>query len=188
MSARTVVLDFWASYNTGNIEEAWSQFIADHVVLHPPADVELTRESWKVFEHGFVAAFDCMNVKVNDQVSEGNKVATRWTLTAVDQKAEFMGIGPSGRTATPVRSLSMSFTGARSSITGQKSALRHVSANSPITKTPLILAALFIPFPSGAVLVRQRVRAAPWGTETAAKRRRWSHCSHSTRCRGDEHA
>lgn len=101
MSARTVVLDFWASYNTGNIEEAWSQFIADHVVLHPPADVELTRESWKVFEHGFVAAVDCMNVKVNDQVSEGNKVATRWTLTAVDQKAEFMGIGPSGRTPTP---------------------------------------------------------------------------------------
>jgi predicted ester cyclase len=100
MNAKTVVLDFWASYSTGNIEETWSRYIADTVVLHPPEGVELTRASWKAFEEAFVAAFDSVVVEVHDQVSEGPKVATRWTLTAVNQKAEFMGIPPKGRSAT----------------------------------------------------------------------------------------
>ncbi|WP_051574498.1 ester cyclase [Mycobacterium sp. URHB0044] len=100
MNAKTVIQDFWASYSTGAIEETWSRYIADEVVLHPPAGVELTRESWKAFERDFVASFDSVVVEVHDQVSEGSKVASRWTLTAVNQKAEFMGVPPTGRSAT----------------------------------------------------------------------------------------
>ncbi|WP_319455991.1 MULTISPECIES: ester cyclase [unclassified Mycobacterium] len=36
---------------------------------------------------------------MHDEAREGPKVASRWTLTAANQKAEFMGIPPKGRSA-----------------------------------------------------------------------------------------
>ena len=99
MNPKTVVKEFWASYNRGNLDETWKTYVAEDIVMHPPAGVELDRESWLATEKAFWAAFEDVEVKVLEQVAEGDMVASRWSLTG-RQTAEFMGVPSQGRTAT----------------------------------------------------------------------------------------
>jgi predicted ester cyclase len=99
VNRKTVVKEFWASYNRGKLDETWKTYVAEDLILHPPAGVDLDRESWLAMEKALFAAFENVDVKVLEQVVEGDMVASRWSLTA-RQKAEFMGVSSRGRTAT----------------------------------------------------------------------------------------
>ena len=99
MNPKTVVTEFWETYGRGELDEAWTTYLAEDLVVHPPAPMELDRDSWLATEKAFFAAFDDIDVNVLDQVAEGDKVATRWSMTA-RQTAEFYGAPSRGRTAT----------------------------------------------------------------------------------------
>jgi predicted ester cyclase len=99
VNPKTVVKEFWASYNRGNLDETWTTYVAEDIIIHPPAGVELDRESWLAMEKALFAAFEDVDVKVLDQVAEDDMVASRWSLTA-RQTTEFMGVPSRGRTAT----------------------------------------------------------------------------------------
>ena len=99
MDPKTVVQEFWGSYNSGNLDETWKTYVAEDLIVHPPAGVELDRASWLATEKGFFAAFEDVDAEVLDQVAEGDMVASRWSLTG-RQTAEFMGVPSRGRTAT----------------------------------------------------------------------------------------
>ena len=99
MDPKTVVQEFWGSYNSGNLDETWKTYVAEDLIVHPLAGVELDRASWLATEKGFFAAFEDVDAEVLDQVAEGDMVASRWSLTG-RQTAEFMGVPSRGRTAT----------------------------------------------------------------------------------------
>ena len=99
MDPKTVVKELWESYNRGNLDETWNSYIAEGIVIHPPAGIELDRESWLATEKALWAAFEGIDVKVLEQVAEGDLLASRWSLTA-RQTGEYMGVPSQGRTAT----------------------------------------------------------------------------------------
>lgn len=99
MDPKTVVQQFWASYEQGDLDTTWKTYVSPALVIHPSSGYEFTRETWLGAEKDLIAAFDDVRVEVLDQVAEGTKVATRWALTAT-QKAEFFGVPSAGRTAT----------------------------------------------------------------------------------------
>ena len=96
---KTVVREFWETYGRGELDAAWATYLAKDLIVHAPPPMELDRETWLATEKAFFAAFDHIDVKVIDQVAEGDKVATRWSMTA-RQAAEFYGVPSRGRTAT----------------------------------------------------------------------------------------
>ena len=56
MDPKTVVQEFWTSYNSGDLDETWKTYVAEDLIVHPPAGVELDRASWLATEKGFFAA------------------------------------------------------------------------------------------------------------------------------------
>lgn len=99
MDPKTVIQQFWASYEKRDLDTTWETYVSPELVIHPASGYAFTRDSWLDAEKDLIAAFSDVSVEVLDQVREGTKVATRWALTAT-QKAEFYGIPSSGRTAT----------------------------------------------------------------------------------------
>jgi hypothetical protein len=43
MDPKTVVKEFWASYNRGNLDETWKTYVTEDVIFHPTNGVELGR-------------------------------------------------------------------------------------------------------------------------------------------------
>lgn len=68
-------------------------------VYYAPATGELKREALKQFMVSLLAAFPDGRWTVEDQVAEGDKVATRWSFTGTHQ-GEFMGMAPTGKRVT----------------------------------------------------------------------------------------
>lgn len=46
MDPKTVIRDYWASYERGELEATWSRYIAEDIVIHPGSGPEVTRQSW----------------------------------------------------------------------------------------------------------------------------------------------
>jgi predicted ester cyclase len=99
MDPKVVVRRFWASYCAGDLDMTWSTYVAPHLLIHQSAGLELTRQSWLDLHKQLVASFGHIEVEIVDQVSDGDRVATRWELTGI-QRADFMGVRSSGRTGT----------------------------------------------------------------------------------------
>lgn len=68
-------------------------------VYRSPAIGELRGEAFRRFVTSSLAAFPDARWTVEDQLAEGDKVVTRWSLTATHKK-EFMGIAPTGKRIT----------------------------------------------------------------------------------------
>ena len=86
-------------FNQGNLETA-DQIVATSYVNHDAAPGETPGvEGLKQFVMMLRTAFPDIHFTVDDQVAEGEKVATRWTVTGTHQ-AEFAGIPATGK---PVR-------------------------------------------------------------------------------------
>jgi steroid delta-isomerase-like uncharacterized protein len=65
-------------------------------VYHSPAVGELRGEAYRQFVKSVIDAFPDARMTVKDQLAEGDKVLTRWSLTAT-HRGEFMGIAPTGK-------------------------------------------------------------------------------------------
>ena len=86
-------------YNKKNMA-AIEQFVATDWVCHPsfpgmPSDLEGMKQSSTLTNK----AFPDMQVKLEDILAEGDKVACRWTATAT-HKGEFMGVPATNKQVT----------------------------------------------------------------------------------------
>ena len=99
MDPKTVLQQFWADFEKGDLDHTWDTYVSPDLVIHPSSGYELTRATWLAAEKALFSSFDNVRVQVLDQVREGDKVATRFAVTGT-QKAEFFGVPSTGRTAT----------------------------------------------------------------------------------------
>lgn len=85
-------------YNQGNLAVA-DEIVAADYRNHNPAPGEAPgREGLKAFVAYLRRAFDDFHVTMKDQVTEGDKVVTRFTISGC-QQGEFAGIPPAGKFA-----------------------------------------------------------------------------------------
>jgi steroid delta-isomerase-like uncharacterized protein len=71
----------------------------DFVNLSAPPGMPTDREGGKMYLGGFLSAFPDSKVTVDDMIAEGDRVATKKTLTGT-HTGEFMGIPASGNRVT----------------------------------------------------------------------------------------
>jgi steroid delta-isomerase-like uncharacterized protein len=86
-------------YNKKNLG-AFEQFYATDWVCHPslpgmPPGLDGMKQSYALSN----SAFPDMQVKLEDMLAEGDRVACRWTATAT-HKGEFMGMPPTNKQVT----------------------------------------------------------------------------------------
>lgn len=86
-------------YNQGNLGVA-DELVAVTYVNHNPAPGEAPgREGLKAFVAYLRRAFDDLRITIEDQIAEGDKVVTRFTISG-RQEGEFAGIPPTGKFAS----------------------------------------------------------------------------------------
>ena len=92
---RRVAVEPWEG-NLGVIDE----LVASDYVVHDPAQPESHGpEGVREFVRTYLAAFPDGRITVDDQLAEGDLVATRWTGRGT-QNGELMGIPPTGKQVT----------------------------------------------------------------------------------------
>ncbi len=80
-------------WNTGNLTIA-EEIFATNFVNHDPNRPKVTDiESYKVWVVESRTAFPDFHVEIHDMITEGDKVASRWTLTGT-HKGNFWGVPP----------------------------------------------------------------------------------------------
>jgi len=93
-----------------NFEEVWNQgklavideLVAMDATFHDPnvpGGKFTGPEGLKQFVEIYKKAFPDVQLTINDQVAEGDKVVSRWTATGT-HKGELMGIAPTGKRVT----------------------------------------------------------------------------------------
>ena len=87
-------------FNKGNLDVA-DELIAPDYVDHDPAIPEDIRgpEGFKEYVSAYRSAFSDLHVEIEDQLAEGDLVATRWTGTGTHD-GELAGIPPTGNRVT----------------------------------------------------------------------------------------
>jgi steroid delta-isomerase-like uncharacterized protein len=87
-------------FNKGNLDAA-DELIAPDFIDHDPAMPEEVRgpEGFKQFAAAYRLGFPDLHVEIEEQVAEGDLVATRWTATGTHD-GELMGIAPTGSRVT----------------------------------------------------------------------------------------
>ena len=96
---QTLLLRFFeAIYNQGDLRVA-DEIVAADYLNHNPAPGEAPgREGLKAFVAYLRRAFDDLHITIEDQIAEGDKVVTRFTING-RHVGEFAGIPPSGKFA-----------------------------------------------------------------------------------------
>ena len=87
---------FEEHFNTGNFDLAQEIFAADYVNHDPSlprsgSGPEAANQAVRLYREAFPDA----QITVEDQVAEGDKVATRWSARGTHQ-GELLGVGPTG--------------------------------------------------------------------------------------------
>lgn len=93
---KAIVRRFYELYP--DINAAFDLIAAD-LVWHGPGHATNTREWWKQGDSGMVAAIPDAHVTIDEQIAEGNKVMTRWTMRGTYQNT-WMGLPPTGKQVT----------------------------------------------------------------------------------------
>jgi steroid delta-isomerase-like uncharacterized protein len=93
---RRLVAEVW---NAGDLDVI-DELLAPEWVRHDPAAPEELRgpDGFRRFVEMYRSAFPDIRFTVEDQVAEGDKVATRWSAVGTHQE-ELMGMPPSGNRA-----------------------------------------------------------------------------------------
>ena len=81
--------------NQQNLDIVDEVFAAEHVEHMPPNPDIQGSEGMKEFFAGLFVSFPDMQFTIEDQIAEGDLIATRWTWTAT-HGGEFEGIPPTG--------------------------------------------------------------------------------------------
>lgn len=91
---------FEQMFNEGNLDVADELFAPGYVDHDPslPQDVH-GPEGFKEYVGMYRAAFPDLHVQIEDQLAEGDRVATRWTGTGT-HNGELAGIIPTGKRVT----------------------------------------------------------------------------------------
>lgn len=91
---------FEEAWNEGRLEML-DEIVAPNYVNHDPAVPGLPPgpEGLKPIIAGFRAAFPDLHFSIEDQIAEGDKLVTRWTMRGT-HLGEFMGLPPSGKQVT----------------------------------------------------------------------------------------
>ena len=85
--------EIWDKRNLDAIDE----FIAADFVFHnAPPGIQPDREGVRELVNTMQTAFPDAQAAVEDQISEGDRVVTRWTLAGT-HRGELMGIAPTGK-------------------------------------------------------------------------------------------
>jgi steroid delta-isomerase-like uncharacterized protein len=82
----------WEIVNQHNPDLIDEMYTPDFVWHEPDRDIYGSEEA-KQFVATFFEAFPDLNVTVEDEIAEGDKVVTRWTIRGTHQ-GELMGIAP----------------------------------------------------------------------------------------------
>lgn len=86
-------------YNQGDLRVA-DEIVAVNYISHNPAPGEAPgREGFKAFVAYLRRAFADPHIAIEDQIEEGGKVVTRFTISG-KQEGEFAGIPPTGKLAS----------------------------------------------------------------------------------------
>lgn len=93
-SPRQVAAAFYASYN-GDLAAGFERYISKDLVLHG-FDGPNERSAWVAGDLELKASLTGYRLDVFDQIAEGTKVVTRWSLGGV-HTGTILGIPPSGR-------------------------------------------------------------------------------------------
>ena|ERR1044071_6567353 len=84
------------AFNNKDWESETACRSADYQAHMSGAPAPLGNDQWAGFMQAFTTAFPDARITVDDDISEGNIVASRWTITGTHQ-GEFQGVPPSGR-------------------------------------------------------------------------------------------
>ncbi len=98
MTAGEVVRNFYEGYNDRDLDKTYEQYVSHSLVNHAFGGA-YDREAWLATDTGLLAAFKDLRVEVLDQIVQGDRVATRFSMTGT-QTGEFYGVAPSGAAAT----------------------------------------------------------------------------------------
>jgi len=82
-------------YNQGNLDVADDIYDENFVIHMSPSDLKGTK-SIKEYALMLRNAFPDLKFKIEDQIAEGDKVATRWAVTGT-HKGEYMGVAATGK-------------------------------------------------------------------------------------------
>lgn len=94
LKPQQVAAAFYASYN-GDLAAGFENYISKNLILHG-FDGPNDREVWLAGDLELKASLTGYRLDVLDQITEGNKVVTRWTLGGI-HTGTILGIPPSGR-------------------------------------------------------------------------------------------
>jgi len=84
--------EVWIKKNLAIADE----LLVDNVVLHNFGVVVEGREAWKQSMTPFFIGFPDLNIPIEFTVTEGDKIAVRWTATGT-HTGDFRGIAPTGK-------------------------------------------------------------------------------------------
>jgi steroid delta-isomerase-like uncharacterized protein len=87
------------AFRQGDASVADEVFSEDFVEHNPMPGMSSDRDGFKQLIAGLHQAFPDLDVRIEDQIAEGDKVMERWVCTGT-QDGEFMGIPPTGRRIT----------------------------------------------------------------------------------------
>lgn len=84
----------WEAVTQGDLDAQMEVYAADCVIHEPDEDIHGT-EGLRQFVAMFLNAFPDMQIAVEDEIAEGDKVVTRWRARGT-HRGELMGIPPTG--------------------------------------------------------------------------------------------
>lgn len=90
---RRLIEEVWNRGNFAIVDEIIASDFLGHTAM--PVEEAHGREGYKRFFAGLRSAFPDLQVAVEDQIAEGDRVATRWTARGT-HRGEFLGIQPTG--------------------------------------------------------------------------------------------
>ena len=90
---KATIRRFAGPISVGKVDE----LVTDDVVYHDaPPGLPSGIEGYRMLIGGYLAAFPDLQLTVEDQVAEGDKVVTRFTITGMHQ-GDLMGLAPTDR-------------------------------------------------------------------------------------------
>ena len=96
---KRVVREFLLEVINAHDADARPELIAPGYVSHFGAMPPLDHEGWKQMAGMFFAAFPDLDLTIQDEAAEGDRVAVRWTWTGT-HAGELMGTPPTGKRVT----------------------------------------------------------------------------------------